>query len=83
MGWLEFSANYRVFISEANPKLNAFETLQNSWLIAATILRRNTEIDSRHPESRKTDSKPANCLLDAAWLGKKSVGKFPFRVCCC
>lgn len=26
MDWLEFSANYRVFISEANPELNAFDT---------------------------------------------------------
>jgi predicted RND superfamily exporter protein len=28
---LEFSTNYRVFFSEANPELQAFEELQNTY----------------------------------------------------
>ena len=30
-GRLEFSTNYRVFFSEANPELQAFENLQNTY----------------------------------------------------
>ncbi|MDX1506679.1 MAG: hypothetical protein R3358_00275, partial [Woeseiaceae bacterium] len=30
-GRLEFSTNYRVFFSDANPELQAFEDLQNTY----------------------------------------------------
>ena len=30
-GKLEFSTNYRVFFSDSNPELNAFEDLQNTY----------------------------------------------------
>ena len=37
-GRLEFSSNYRVFFSEANPELNAFEALQNTYTKNDNIL---------------------------------------------
>ena len=65
MGRLEFSTNYRVFFSEANPELNAFEELQNTYTKNDNFL---FVIKTQSGQAFQRDTLTAvEALTEAAW----------------
>ena len=65
IGRLEFSTNYRVFFSKANPELNAFEDLQNTYTKNDNFLFVLEPRDGRAFSSRTLDA--VERLTEAAW----------------
>lgn len=62
---LEFSTNYRVFFSESNPELNAFENLQNTYTKNDNFLFVLEPRDSAAFSNQTLDA--VEVLTEAAW----------------